>query len=229
MEKKIHYCWFGRGEKSPLIQKCINSWKSNCPDYEIIEWNEDNYDIHKNKYMEQAYEAQKWAFVSDYARLDIIYNYGGIYLDVDVELIKSLDEIVNKNVEAFFCYAGEDISTGLGFGASPNNELVGMLLDSYKDLTFIDENGKMDLTPCPARNKEIFDSYFNDNILILSNEYFNPFNPSTNKLNTTKNTIGIHWYSASWYTPKQKFLHNAKVVFIKIFGEKMFNKIMGRK
>ena len=92
--KKIHYCWFGRGEKPKDALKCIESWKKFCPDYEILEWNEDNFDLTQNRYMKEAYEAKKWAFVSDYARLKIIYDNGGIYLDTDVEIIKPIDDLL---------------------------------------------------------------------------------------------------------------------------------------
>ena len=91
--KVIHYCWFGGNEMSALEKKCIESWKTQCPDYEIIRWDETNYDVTKNLYMQQAYAAKKWAFVSDYARLDILYQHGGFYLDTDVELLQSLDAL----------------------------------------------------------------------------------------------------------------------------------------
>ena len=89
--KVIHYCWFGHSPKPALFQRCIASWKKYCPDYEIIEWNEDNFDISQNDYAREAYEEKKWAFVTDYARLWIVYNHGGIYLDTDVEIIKEFD------------------------------------------------------------------------------------------------------------------------------------------
>ena len=92
--KIIHYCWFGKAKKSELEIKCIESWKKFCPNYKIIEWNEENYDVSKNTYMYQAYQKSRWGFVSDYTRLDVIYNYGGIYLDTDVELIKPIDDLL---------------------------------------------------------------------------------------------------------------------------------------
>ena len=98
--KVIHYCWFGKNELPEDAKRCIASWKKFCPDYEIIEWNETNYDVRKNKYMSDAYDEKKWAFVSDYARIDIIYNYGGIYLDTDVELLRPLDELLKDKM---FC------------------------------------------------------------------------------------------------------------------------------
>ena len=116
--KVIHYCWFGGNEMSALEKKCIESWKTQCPDYEIIRWDETNYDVTKNLYMQQAYAAKKWAFVSDYARLDILYQHGGFYLDTDVELLQSLDAQENSKIcfhirhlcECFhtlFCHAAE--------------------------------------------------------------------------------------------------------------------------
>ena len=95
--KVIHYCWFGKNPLPDDAKKCIESWKKYCPDYEIIEWNESNYDITKNKYMESAYKEKKWAFVSDYARVDVIYQYGGIYLDTDVEVKKSFNDLLDND------------------------------------------------------------------------------------------------------------------------------------
>ncbi|MBR4241618.1 MAG: hypothetical protein IKR97_05300, partial [Eubacterium sp.] len=94
--KKIHYCWFGGNPLPDSVLKCIESWKHFCPDYEIIQWNEENYDINKFQYAKEAHDAKKWAFVSDLARLDIVYNEGGIYLDTDVELIRSLDSLLDN-------------------------------------------------------------------------------------------------------------------------------------
>lgn len=142
-------------KKSELILKCIESWKKQCPNYEIVEWNEENYDIHKNKYMEEAYENKKWAFVSDYARLDIIYNNGGIYLDTDVELIKNLDKIIDGK-KAFFCVENEYINTGLGFGAEKGNKILEKLIESYNNITFIKDDGTLDVLSCPVRNDAIF-------------------------------------------------------------------------
>lgn len=125
--KTIHYCWFGRGEKSDLILKCIDSWKKYCPDYEIIEWNEDNFDVDFCDYSHDAYQERKWAFVSDIARLKILYDNGGIYLDTDVELHSSIDNLLKY--DAWF--AQDDIryiNTGLGFGAVKQNELIEVIL-----------------------------------------------------------------------------------------------------
>ncbi len=127
---KIHYFWFGSGEKSKEVIKCIDSWKKNCPDFEIIEWNETNYDIHKHPFMEKAYEEKKWAFVSDYARLDILYNIGGIYLDTDVEVIKDLAPLCSN--EAYMGFESPElVNDGHGFGCSPGMEIFKEMLDVY--------------------------------------------------------------------------------------------------
>ena len=115
--KVIHYCWFGNGKMPKLAQKCIESWKKYCPEYKIVCWNEENFDINQNKYAREAYAAGKWAFVSDYVRLKVLYDEGGIYLDTDVELIKPLDKLIEERGYMGFDDNGV-ISTGLGFTVS---------------------------------------------------------------------------------------------------------------
>ena len=125
--KIIHYCWFGNGPIPEKDKKCINSWKKYCSDYKIIQWNEKNYDITKNKYMNQAYQQKKWGFVPDYARLDIIYTYGGIYLDTDVEIIKSFDSLLSNRGFAGF-ERPDYVNLGLGFGAEAENIIIKKML-----------------------------------------------------------------------------------------------------
>lgn len=113
--KIIHYCWFGKGEKSILIKKCMNSWKKYCPDWEIVEWNEDNFDVDFCAYSSNAFKKKKYAYCSDVARLKIIYENGGIYLDTDVELLAPLDDLLEN--KAWFAYGtNTEINTGSGFG-----------------------------------------------------------------------------------------------------------------
>lgn len=121
--KVIHYCWFGGNEKSEIIKQCIASWKKYCPDYEIIEWNESNFDINCCQYVKEAYEAKKWAFVSDYARYKIIYEHGGIYLDTDVELLDNLDKYLIYDTW-FPRETQRTFNTGVGFAAIKNNKLI---------------------------------------------------------------------------------------------------------
>lgn len=233
--KVIHYCWFGGNEKSKLIKKCIASWKKYCPDYEIIEWNEDNFNLNINQYVREAYDNKKWAFVTDYVRLWVIYNYGGIYLDTDVELIKNLDSLLSY--DSFFALETSNyIATGLGFGAVKSNEIVKTMMDDYNEEHFQETDGSLNLLPCPVRNsnsishiyKKInYDKKINvfDNNAFLGTEFFCPFIPATGEMKKTNETIGIHWYNASWRSRKT----NIKGVLLRpikrIVGLDRFNKI----
>ena len=152
--KIIHYCWFGGGPINPESRKCIESWKKYCPGYKIIEWNEQNFEISQNRYAQQAYEAKKYAFVSDYVRLAVLYEYGGIYLDTDVELVRPLDELLE--LPGFMGFQNNnEVATGLGFGACKGNPVVQALLRDYDALDFIKADGSVDLTPCPERNTKV--------------------------------------------------------------------------
>ncbi|MFQ8630465.1 MAG: glycosyltransferase family 32 protein [Intestinibacter bartlettii] len=199
IEKKINYCWFGGNEKSEIIQKCIKSWQKYCPDYEIIEWNESNFDVNLCKYTKDAYKNKKWAFVSDVARLWVIYNNGGIYLDTDVELFSSLDELLKY--DAWF--ASDDIkyvATGLGFGAKKDNMLVKKMLEDYYIREF-------DVTPCPVLNTKIifdtvkdfkrtYDNQIIDNMLFLSSFGYAKY--------------AKHYYTFTYGTEEQRKKHQER-------------------
>lgn len=212
--KVIHYCWFGKNDLPKEVQKCIDSWHEFCPDYEIIRWDESNYDIRKCTYMSQAYDAGKWAFVSDYARLDIVYTYGGIYLDTDVELIKPLDSLLGYNM---FCgFETRDfINLGLGFGAEARHDILQQIMNVYKDLSFIKDNNEMDLTPCPRyqtegikKNGFVIDGtmQYREGVMVCPIDYFNPIDCQTGEINLTDNTYSIHHFSMSWKTINQRAL-----------------------
>ena len=232
--KIIHYCWFGNNEKPFIVKRCIASWKKYCPDYEIVEWNEQNFDINTNLYVKNAYINKKWAFVTDYVRLFAIYNCGGFYLDTDVELIKSLDQF--RNFKNFM--ATEDntyINTGLGFGACKKSKIIYELLKSYDKLTFF-INGNLDLKPCTLRNSELIEkllskkisdmiNIYENDLLILSNDYFCPFNPLTGKMNKTSNTCGIHWFCGSWRKKSVNIQEKILRPFKRIIGLDNFYKI----
>ena len=233
--KIINYCWFGKKPKSKLIEKCINSWKKYCPDYKIIEWNESNFDININNYVKEAYENENWAFVSDYARLWVVYNFGGIYLDTDVELIKQMDFLTLD--EAFFCFQDDKyIATGLGFGAEKNNKVVKRMLDDYNDIHFVKKDGSLDITSCPIRNTKTIQNIFGklknedeiiklDNIVFYPKEYFCPLDYETKIMNITENTIAIHWFDASWLSKKVKIKKRIHAFIKRIIGVKQFEKI----
>lgn len=222
--KTIHYCWFGGNPKPESVQRCIRSWKKYCPDYKIIEWTEDNFSIQNNFYCRQAYEAKKWAFATDYARLWIIYEYGGIYLDTDVEIIKSWDPLLEH--DCFFGrQQGFQVNTGVGFGAIKGHPLVKIMLDDYKDIPFIKSNGEMDLWTCPHRNSQwLFknglkkdDSYQEiAGAVIYPIEYFSPKDAWSRKTLKTKNTYSIHHCDASWKPEETKQQHIKRFITIQI-------------
>ncbi len=230
--KVIHYCWFGKGKMPALAEKCIKSWKKYCPDYKIVCWNEENFDVEENRYAKEAYEAGKWAFVSDYVRLKVLYCEGGIYLDTDVELIRPIDDLIKETG-----YMGFDdngiISTGLGFACEKGNELIGALLSDYDDIPFILPDGSFDMTPCPDRNTKTMvrlglnpenkDQVFMG-IHMLPEDYLCPMKYYTGKKIITKNTYSIHHFCASWTSKTAK----RTLVLKRILGVKLYDKLYGK-
>lgn len=212
--KTIHYCWFGRNPKPELAQKCFASWKKFCPDYEIIEWNEDNFDINSAPlFVRQAYEAKKWAFVTDYVRLEVVYKHGGVYLDTDVEVISKLDDLLDYN--AFFgTQNGIVINTGLGFGAVKGTPILSELMETYQSIPFVKEDGSYDNVTCPERDTEIFNRHglvgnnsfqiLPGNIVCLPMEYLSPKDYMTGEMTITENTKTIHHFAESWMTEKER-------------------------
>ena len=230
--KVIYYCWFGKGKMPRLAEKCIQSWKKYCPDYKIVCLSEENFDITQNKYAKEAYAAGKWAFVSDYARLKILYDNGGIYFDTDVELIKPLDKLIEESGYMGFDENGI-ASTGLGFACEKGNELVGALLKDYEDISFMLPDGTYDLTPCPDRNTKTLIKLGMDinnkdqvfmGIRMLPEDYLCPLKYYTGKKIITPNTYSIHHFSASWTSATSR-----RTTFIKhIIGVKLYEKLYGK-
>ena len=230
--KVIHYCWFGKGNMPTLAEKCIESWRKYCPEYRIVCHTEADFDVTENRYAREAYEAGKWAFVSDYARLKVLYDEGGIYLDTDVELIKPLDELINGNG-----YMGFDdhglVATGLGFACEPGSGLIAALLKDYDDIPFLLPDGTYDLTPCPKRNTESLKALGMDTenknqvfmgIRMLPEDYLCPIKYYTGKKILTENTYSIHHFCASWISPAAK-----RTLFIKrIIGVRLYEKLYGK-
>ena len=227
MVKKIHYCWFGGAAKSALVEKCIASWKKFFLDFEILEWNESNFDVRLNKYSSQAYDAGKYAYVSDVARFYILYREGGLYFDTDVEVIRPFGALLDK--EAFVGLETEKyIAPGLVMWCkSPGNLIVKKVMDYYDSISYADENGiKLPGTVCSIFTSIMKDHGFTEggrlqqceSITVYPKEYFCPFNDATGKLSKTANTHAIHWYAKSWM-PKRTVLR-AKItrVFHRLFG-----------
>lgn len=224
--KVIHYCWFGRNPLPPLALKCIESWKKFFPDYEIKEWNEDNFDVNAIPYTEEAYKVKKYAFVSDYARFWILYNYGGLYFDTDVEVIKPMNDIIERG--SFMGCENEIkenrllyVNPGLGLGCEAGNQVYSDLLDLYAQLHFMTSDGSLNLKTIVHYTTEYLETYglAKENsiqcikdIWIYPKEYFCPMDYETQECVFTDNTRTIHHYAASWQSNNRLFLFLHKIV-----------------
>ena len=226
--KTIHYCWFG-GKKLPkLAQRCIKSWKRYFPDYEIKRWDETNFDINSNDYVKEAYNLKRYAFVSDYARFWILYNYGGIYFDTAVEVIKSMDDILKQGAYiGFESFEGQEplfVNPGLGMAAEKGNNFLREMLELYNSIHFVDEKGVPTLKSIVMYTSEqliekglkIGSGGGIQNIngfRIYPKDYFNPWDCVNKKIITTPNTRTIHYFAGTWITPKERFMHKVEEVF----------------
>lgn len=225
--KVIHYCWFGGNPLPKSAQKCIASWRKYLPDYEIKEWNESNFDVNIIPYTAEAYKAKKYAFVSDYARFWILYKYGGLYFDTDVEVIKNMDDIIAKGpfmgceneAKAGATPAQLGVAPGLGLGVNPGLGLCGEILEIYKDKHYILPDGSFSTDTVVTITTEFLCKYGMKNtdkvqeiagVFIYPKEYFCPKDYVTGELKITKNSYCIHWYTASWASPYGRFKHKLK-------------------
>lgn len=216
--KVIHYCWFGRTSLPQSAIKCIESWREFLPDYEIKEWNEDNFDVYATTYTEEAYRSKKYAFVSDYARFWILYHYGGLYFDVDVELLNPIDDIVAlgpfmglEKMEGSKKGKVVAVAAGLGLGTYQGHELYKEILDYYNSNHYISWRGKITgtvvdiITRILLRKGEIDTSKITycGGVYIYPNEYFDPMNYYTGETDITPQTRSIHHYAATWRSTKK--------------------------
>lgn len=224
--KVIHYCWFGGNPLPESAIKCIESWKKFCPDYEIKQWSEENYDINKIQYVKEAYQEKKYAFVTDVARLDIIYHEGGIYLDTDVEIIKSLDQLLDNSLYLGMETTGR-VNTGLGFGAEPKHKFVKDNLNLYADIPFVSNITCVTYTTnmlkrCGLRNRNELQQL--ETILVLPTEYLCPLILETNRLKITENTYSIHHYDMSWKDKKDRLIR-FKIMLRRWLGDFLYDKM----
>lgn len=210
--KVIHYCWFGKNELPELAIKCIESWKKFFPEYEIREWNEENFDLSCCEYVREAYQAGKWAFVSDYVRFWILYYYGGLYFDTDVEIIKDMSDIVSKG--AFMgCETPDKCAPGLGLGVESGHGLYKEILEDYNKSHFLNKDGSYNYKTVVDRTTNILKRHgFREGnsiqkiegIYIYPNEYFCPMDYETGNVRITDKSRSIHWYDASWLDARMK-------------------------
>lgn len=234
MNKTIHYCWFGGGPLGDKEIACIDSWKRYLPDWEIVQWNETNFDVNQCDYIREAYEAGKWAFVSDYARFSVLYRYGGLYFDTDVELIKPIGDLIDggpfmgfefdvtssgeeEYIEALKSVAASapTVNPGLGLYATPHLDVYSDILGSYENDHFRQADGTLNQSTVVERVTSIlFDKGLNSEevgiqkvagITIYPSEFFNPKDYFTGRVSITDNTRSIHHFSMSWHSERDQF------------------------
>lgn len=213
--KVIHYCWFGRNPLPSLAIKCIESWRKYLPDYEIKEWNEDNFDVNIIPYTQEAYQVGKYAFVSDYARFWILYKYGGLYFDTDVEVIKPMDDIIARGP---FMGCEKDVSDTSVASVAPGLGLYKEILEMYSKLSFVNKDGTYNQKTIVQYTTEILCEYGlkegNEiqecaGVWIYPKEYFCPLD-QTLTLHITSNTRSIHHYDSSWLSPQKRIIKKIK-------------------
>lgn len=228
--KIIHYCWFGRGDKPKLVNKCIESWHKKLSDYEIKEWNEDNFNVSANDFVKSAYSQKKWAFVADYCRLYVLFKYGGIYLDTDVEVIKSFNELITTS---FIGYEQNRYICTAVMGFEKGNALIKKMIGLY------DEGG----FDCRVPNsKHFFNELYNEyklqalssepillkDISVYPVDYFSPKDFVTKKINITKNTFCIHHFDGTWKSGGAKMKDSIQNLLIRILGYDRYYKLKGK-
>ena len=225
--KVIHYCWFGGKPLPPQVRRCLSTWRKVCPDYKIVRWSEENFDIHCNRYVEEAYQAGKWAFVADYARLWALYQYGGIYMDTDVEVLKSFDPFLDN--PGFGCFENPDQLSTAVIGACKGNNFIHAQMEYYQTHPFL-VNGRPDTTT----NVKIITAYCIKNglqrnntkqrigdFVIYPSEYFSPKDYRSLELRLTPDTYAIHHFDTSWGGPWIK----TKLLVKKVLGHRLSGKV----
>ena len=236
--KTIHYCWFGGKPLPPLAEKCIESWRKFLPDYKIVRWDESNFDVEAHPYTRDAYKAGLYAFVSDFARFKILYENGGVYFDTDVEVIKPMDDIIEKGPFMGFENDGTNgqlaVAPGLGLGAEPGMALYKEILTRYDRTPFYCEDGTRNPFSMIPMVTEILvaeglkggagvENVFG--VDVYPKAWFNPFDDATGRLMKTSDTRTIHWYMKSWMPEQRPFVVALKRFARRVFGLGIVSKI----
>ncbi len=231
--KIIHYCWFGGNEKPELVRKCIESWKKNLKDYKFFEWNEDKFNINENNFVKEAYEAKKYAFVSDYVRVYALYNYGGIYLDTDVEVFKSFDDLLDN--ESFWGFEEKNFIATSTIGAKAKNKLIKEFLDSYEGKGFKQVDGTFDMSTNVYIVTEMLKKYglkVDGKLQELDGigkfypqTYFSPYDYINCRYKCSKDTYAMHHFYKSWLPFSSRIKGKIKIMLSNIIGGNNIAKI----
>lgn len=226
--KIVHYCWFGGKEKPTIVKKCIESWKVYLSDYVIKEWNEDNFDIDSNEFVKQAYKEGKFAFVSDFVRVMALYNYGGIYLDTDVEVFRSFNDLLSNY--SFWGFEEKDYIATSTIGACKGNELIGQFFKSYDGKLYLTKSGNMNTMTNVFEITKIMNGLgiqmdgtyqeLEGIATIYPQEYFSPYDYINCYNKATENTYAVHYFYKSWLPFRERVKSNIKKVVARLIGGK---------
>lgn len=232
--KIIHYCWLSGDPIPSNLQKCMNTWEKYLPDYEFILWDLNRFDIEQSLWVKQAFEAKKYAFAADYIRLFAVYTYGGFYLDMDIEVVKSLDSLLSQK----YAFAQERPEGGVEagvFGAEKGFEYIKQCLSYYKDREFILNDGSYDTRPLPSIMYEVMNDNYTielrkgievnskDNVIEwYSPDYFTCKSYLSGKIKRTKNTYTIHHFAGSWLSKEKQARGKISRTMMRILGEKNY-------
>jgi len=227
--KIIHYCWFGHGEKPAMLQACIKSWQKFLPEYQIMEWNETNFDIANSiVYVQQAYQCKKYAFVSDYVRLYALRQWGGIYMDTDVEVLKSYNDLLTYS--SFWGFEDDHYMASCVIGAQRTDALVDLFFHHYDDKKFINDDGSINQLTNTYVLSELVASMgivlngtkqtINENIMIFPKTYFSPYDYKNGNNFVCEESYAIHHFSQTWLPWHIRYKRMMKIKIIKVFGKK---------
>lgn len=237
--KCIHYCWYGNGEMDEQSKQCIRTWREKCADYEIICWNEKNTDFSTNIYLQEAYDSKKYAFVTDYMRLYVLYNFGGFYMDTDVELLKSLDDFLECS--AFTGVQEENVCVTGIIGSEAGNAWIKELLKYYDNRHFVKSDGSFDLEPntvfITQYTKKLYNWKYSEKCFDVPNilriypfEVFCCKDYETGYIYTTNKSVAIHHFKGSWLLNKREKEENNrnkfKLLLIKVLGYKLYRRLL---
>ncbi len=222
----IHYCWFGMNTKPDIVERCIDSWRRNLVGYEIIEWNESNFDITSNTFVREAYETGKFAFVSDYVRVYALYHYGGIYLDTDVKVLKTFDDLLYH--DSFWGFEQENYIATSTIGAAKGNQLIKIFLDTYSEINFLQKDGTHNnltnvsiITNILQKHGLVSDGRYQEINAIgtfYPQTYFSPYDYINCRWLITKETYTIHFFYKSWLPLRTRIKTGVKVLLAKVIG-----------
>ena len=232
--KILHYCWFGGNPLPDNIKNYISTWEKFFPEYKIIQWNESNFDLNSCTFVKEAYQKQKWAFVSDYVRINVMYHYGGIYFDTDIEVKKDISRYLN-NCSLLLGFESKSSVMTAFFAAEPQNNFIKHLLEIYHNRKFVLPDGKCDVSPNPILfTKELQNvgmipngeqQKFGESYFIYPYDYFSAFNIYFQKYDISANTCLVHHCLGSWQSPKDIIKQKIKSILLKIIGAGNFERL----